>query len=61
MILEIIATSCEETIAAERAGTHRIELVSALAEGGLTPSFGMVKRTVQSVSITIGLEPPHER
>lgn len=46
MVLEIVAQSSEDARAAERAGADRLELVSALALGGLTPSLGTLETTM---------------
>ncbi|MFK7691374.1 copper homeostasis protein CutC [Paenibacillus sp. HJGM_3] len=62
MILEIIATSVEDAVAAEQAGAGRIELICALQEGGLTPSYGLIERTLASVSIPVRVMiRPHSR
>ena len=38
-MLEIIAMTLEDAKTIEECGADRIELVSALTEGGLTPSY----------------------
>lgn len=61
-MLEIIAVTPEEAAMAEQAGAGRIELVSALAEGGLTPGFGLMKRTVMAVRVPVNVMiRPHSR
>ena len=52
-MLEVIAMSVEDCVAIEKGGADRIELVSALSEGGLTPSIGMVEQCVEAVSLPI--------
>lgn len=54
-MLEIIATTIEDAIRIEKSGCNRIELVSALTEGGLTPSYALIKKVVQSVNIPVNV------
>ncbi|WP_294747239.1 copper homeostasis protein CutC [uncultured Exiguobacterium sp.] len=61
-MLEIIASTVEEAVAAEQAGAQRIELVSALSEGGLTPSYGLIRQVVSTVEIPVHvLVRPHSK
>ena len=61
-MLEIIASTVEEAVAAEQAGADRIELVSALSEGGLTPSYGLIRQVVSTVEIPVYvLVRPHSK
>ncbi|MCC5579500.1 copper homeostasis protein CutC [Microtetraspora sp. AC03309] len=47
---EVCIDSTAGALAAERAGAHRVELCSALFEGGLTPTLGVVEATIAAVS-----------
>ncbi|KTR27594.1 copper homeostasis protein [Exiguobacterium indicum] len=61
-MLEIIASTVEEAVAAEQAGADRIELVSALSVGGLTPSYGLIRQVVSTVEIPVHvLVRPHSK
>lgn len=53
---EICVDSVAGTVAAETAGADRVELCAALFEGGLTPTLGMVERTLERTS-TIRVHP----
>ncbi len=53
ILLEVVAGSVDEALAAADAGADRIELCSALPVGGLTPSLGLASEVVQSVSIPV--------
>jgi copper homeostasis protein len=48
---------CVDTLAnaeiAARGGAHRIELCAGLADGGLTPSLGLLEQVVASVAIPV--------
>ena len=53
MIIEIAVFSIEAAIAAYNAGAHRIELCSAPAEGGLTPSAATMRLARKYIKIPI--------
>src|SRR5438874_11106009 len=50
-LVEVCVDSVASALAAERAGAHRLELCAALADGGTTPSAGMIAAVVKTVSI----------
>jgi len=52
-ILEVIACSLADAIEAEQGGAGRLEIVSELSRGGLTPSFDHVAEIKQRVAIPI--------
>ena len=53
MLVEICANSYQSAINAEKAGAHRIELCSELAVGGITPSYGLLKKVLENISIPV--------
>lgn len=53
MLIEIAVFSLEAAIAAANAGAHRIELCSAPAEGGLTPSAATMRLARKYIKIPI--------
>jgi copper homeostasis protein len=62
VLLEIIATTVADAMAAARGGADRLELITAMGEGGLTPSIGMIEAVVAAVSIPVNvIVRPHSR
>ncbi|KNE21124.1 copper homeostasis protein CutC [Virgibacillus pantothenticus] len=55
MLLEVITTNLTDVIEAEQYGADRIELSPAMAEIGLTPSFGLLKNAVEAVNIPMNV------
>ncbi|WP_197277469.1 copper homeostasis protein CutC [Bacillus sp. FJAT-27245] len=55
MLIEYIATTLEDALLIEESGADRIELVSALTEGGLTPSYAMVEAVVKYTEIPVNV------
>ncbi|TFD81028.1 copper homeostasis protein CutC [Cryobacterium sp. Sr8] len=54
-LVEICVDDLAGTLAAESAGADRVELCANLAEGGTTPSFGLIARVLESVT-TLGVQ-----
>jgi copper homeostasis protein len=52
-LLEVIACSVADAVAAERGGAGRLEVVRALEAGGLTPPISLVKEIAAAVSIPV--------
>tara|TARA_B110001454_G_scaffold151058_1_gene140392 strand:+ start:6588 stop:7289 length:702 start_codon:yes stop_codon:yes gene_type:complete len=53
MILEICANSYQSAMNAQKAGAHRIELCTELSVGGITPSFGLLKKVLAALTIPV--------
>ena len=53
MIVEVCANSFQSAINAENSGADRIELCAELAVGGITPSFGLIKKTIENLNIPV--------
>lgn len=52
-LLEVIACSVEDAIAAARGGADRLELISNYEVGGLTPKLELVERVLAAVEIPV--------
>lgn len=62
VLLEVIATTVADARLAAQAGADRIELVTAMGEGGLTPSIGLIEAVVAAVAIPVNvIVRPHSR
>lgn len=53
--LEVIVLNKEDSIGAQKAGADRLELVTDMAHGGLSPSASVVRDVVESVSIPVNV------
>ena len=53
MLLEICANSYQSAINAQIAGAHRIELCSEISVGGITPSYGVLKKVMADINIPV--------
>lgn len=61
-MLEIIVRTIEEAQAAHQYGAGRVELLAAYEEGGVTPSYGLIKEMQRLVPIRIMvMVRPHAR
>lgn len=55
MLIEVIASTLDEALELERLGVDRIELVTAVSEGGLTPSHAMINQVCEQVRIPVNV------
>jgi copper homeostasis protein len=62
VVLEVIATTVADARLAAQAGADRLELITAMGEGGLTPSVGLIEAVVAAVDIPVNvIVRPHSR
>ncbi|HWT36100.1 MAG TPA: copper homeostasis protein CutC [Paraburkholderia sp.] len=62
VLLEVIATTVADAKAAACGGADRLELITAMGEGGLTPGIGMIEAVVAAVPIPVNvIVRPHSR
>jgi copper homeostasis protein len=62
VLLEVIATTIADVRLAAQAGADRLELVTAMSEGGLTPSLGLIEAAVAVAGIPVNvIVRPHSR
>lgn len=55
MLVEVCANSLESALNAQKAGADRVELCSELAVGGITPSYGLLKKVKEHISIPVNV------
>jgi len=53
ILIEVVASTVQSCIAAERGGADRIELCTALATAGLTPGTALLRAVKKAVSIPV--------
>ncbi|MEK3853983.1 copper homeostasis protein CutC [Cytobacillus sp. FSL H8-0458] len=62
MLIEVIADTLSDALLAQEAGADRIELVTGLAEGGLTPGYAVIERVCKELKIPVNVMiRPHSR
>ena len=55
MKLEICANSYQSALNAQKSGADRIELCSELSIGGITPSYGLLKKVSEEITIPVNV------
>ena len=53
VLLEVTVDSVASAIAAEHGGAHRIELCGSLADGGITPSAGLIAMVRKRIALPV--------
>ncbi|MCM3341398.1 copper homeostasis protein CutC [Paenibacillus sp. MER TA 81-3] len=62
IVLEVIGTTLQEVKTAAQHGADRIELITGITEGGLTPSIGLIEEASAAVDIPVNvMVRPHSR
>jgi copper homeostasis protein len=62
VLLEVIATTVADARLAVQAGADRLELITAMGEGGLTPSLGLIEAVVADAGCPVNvIVRPHSR
>ncbi len=61
-MLQVIATTVADARAAERGSANQLELITAMGEGGLTLSIGLIEAVTEAVGIPVNvIVRPHSR
>lgn len=55
MLIEICANSYQSALNAQKAGADRIEFCVELAVGGITPSYGLLKKVMANLNIPVNV------
>ncbi|TYR81156.1 copper homeostasis protein CutC [Priestia megaterium] len=53
MVLDVISTTLYDAKIAEQHGADRISVFTSISEGGLTPSYGLIKKIKESVNVPV--------
>ncbi|MBX9867695.1 MAG: hypothetical protein K2Y14_12360 [Burkholderiales bacterium] len=55
MLVEVIATNLEEALLAEKFGAHRVELIHAFTDGGLSPCLELSREVCEALMIPVNV------
>ena len=55
MIIEIIVTTLDEAVLAEKYGANRLELIDSLVHGGLSPDLKLTRLVCEAVTIPVNI------
>ncbi len=53
MMVEVCANSLQSALNAQKAGADRLEICSELGVGGITPSYGLLRKIKEQISIPV--------